>query len=241
MANKPDPGRCVHCLQFYDELTWDHVFPKSWYPDTTPEDIEKWKIPACLSCNKEYGRIEEELLIKLGLCIDPQNPRGAGIAFKAVRALRSDYGKNDKDAKLRKQKKEKIFREAKYGMDIPKESIYPGYESKGENIDEQMGLPLEDGKIRKLTEKIVRGIMFISNNKYIESPYHIQYYAYNFDALRNVLKNVYPGPFEVFKRPPGLVVLRALAVEDKMSGIYLIDIWGQFFCVAIVHKHVNTV
>ncbi len=110
MAKKPDPGRCVHCLQFHDELTWDHVFPESWYPDTTPEDLEKWKIPACLPCNKDYGRIEEDLLIKLGLCIDPKNHRGAGIAFKAVRALRSDYGKNDKDANLRRQN-EKINRE----------------------------------------------------------------------------------------------------------------------------------
>ncbi len=97
MAKKPDPGCCVHCLQFHDELTWDHVFPESWYPGTTPEDLEKWKIPACLPCNKDYGRIEEDLLIKLGLCIDPKNPRGAGIAFKTVRALRSDFGRNDRN------------------------------------------------------------------------------------------------------------------------------------------------
>lgn len=241
MAKKPDPGRCVHCLQFHDELTWDHVFPESWYPDTTPEDIEKWKIPACLPCNKVYGRIEEDLLIKLGLCIDPKNHRGAGIAFKAVRALRSDYGKNDKDANLRKQKMAKILREAKYGKDVPDRGIYPGFEYKGENINGKVGLQLEEDKMKKITEKIVRGIMFIGNNKYIESPYHIDFHDYNFEALRNILENIHSGPWEVFERPPGLAVLRALAIEDKMSGIYLIDIWGQFFCTAIVHKHVNTV
>jgi hypothetical protein len=30
------------------ERDWDHVFPISWYPDTTPPDLEKWKIPSCL-------------------------------------------------------------------------------------------------------------------------------------------------------------------------------------------------
>jgi hypothetical protein len=236
MARKPDPGRCVYCLQFHNELTWDHVFPKSWYPDTTPENIEKWKVPACLPCNKDYGKIEEDLLIKVGLCIDPKNYRGAGIGFKAVRALRADYGKNDKDANLRKQKMEKIFREAKHGKDVPDKEVYPGFEYRGENINEKMWLLLENEKMKKLTEKIVRGIMFIGNNTYIEDPYHIYFHAYNFDVLRNILENVYAGPFEVFDRPPGLVVLRAIAVEDKMSGIYLIDIWGQFFCTAIVHN-----
>ena len=180
--------------------------------------------------------IEEDLLIKLGLCIDAKNPRAAGIAFKAVRALRSDFGKNDKDANLRRQKMAQIFREAKYGKDVPDKGIYPGFEYKGENINGQVGLLLENDKMKQLTEKIVRGIMFIGNNKYIESPYHIDFHPYNFNALRDVLENVYAGPWEVFERPPGLAVLRALANEDKISGIYLIDIWGQFYCMAIVHN-----
>lgn len=236
MAKKLDTGRCVHCLQFNSELTWDHVFPEGWYPDTTPDDLEKWKVPSCLPCNKYFGKIEEELLIKLRLCIDPKNPRGAGIAFKAVRALKSDFGKNDKDANLRRKKLEKTLREAKFGKDIPSRGIYPGFEYKGENEEGKVGLLLEKEKMERFAGKVVRGIMYIGDNKYIEDPYHIDFYAYNYDALRDILENVYTGPWEVFERPPGLAVLRAIVEEDKMSGIYLIDIWGQFYCMAIVNN-----
>ena len=234
MGKNPGPGMCVHCRQYHNELTWDHVFPQSWYPDTTPNDLEKWKIPSCLQCNKEYGKIEEELLIRFGLCIDPKNPRGAGIAFKAVRALRSDFGKNEKDSMLRKLKKDKILREAKYGNDIPIKGIYPGFEYKGKKEDEKVGLLLEKKKLTKISEKIVRGMVYILDNKFIEAPYHISIYPHNKEVLREILENIYPGPWEVHERPPGLAVLRALVGEDKTSGIYLIDIWGQYYSVAIV-------
>ena len=44
---------CVYCLKLFEELTSDHVFPKSWYPETTPENLEKWQMPACVECNQE--------------------------------------------------------------------------------------------------------------------------------------------------------------------------------------------
>jgi hypothetical protein len=44
-------GKCVHCLQDPVELTWDHVLPVSWYPTTTPPNLEKWQIPSCWPCN----------------------------------------------------------------------------------------------------------------------------------------------------------------------------------------------
>jgi len=51
--------------------TWDHVFPRSWYPDNTPKDLEKWQVPACQPCNANYGKLENQLMILLGMCVDP--------------------------------------------------------------------------------------------------------------------------------------------------------------------------
>ena len=54
---KSIPGRCVHCLHEVDAITDDHLFPRSWYPTTTPQNLEKWKFPACGRCNREYGKV----------------------------------------------------------------------------------------------------------------------------------------------------------------------------------------
>ena len=43
MAKNPGKDRCVHCLKEGVERNWDHVFPNSWYPDTTAADMEKCK------------------------------------------------------------------------------------------------------------------------------------------------------------------------------------------------------
>lgn len=57
MAKNPDKGKCVHCLTDPVDRNWDHMFPKSWYPDTTPENLEKWQIPSCIACNARYGKL----------------------------------------------------------------------------------------------------------------------------------------------------------------------------------------
>ena len=74
--------RCVHCLKDIDEMTDDHLFPVSWYPKSTPENLAKWKFPSCKECNSNLGKIEEDLLWRLGLTIDPADARSSGIAEK---------------------------------------------------------------------------------------------------------------------------------------------------------------
>ncbi len=80
--------RCVHCPS--DSETMDHVFPRSWYPDTTPDDVQRWTVPSCFKCNNELSRIERNLLISLGLCLDPHLPGASGIGERALRSLGID-------------------------------------------------------------------------------------------------------------------------------------------------------
>jgi len=96
------PTRCVHCLQLVDKTTKDHLFPKSWYPATTPANLEKWTIPACESCNREYGRIEEGLRLMLAACLDPKSLASAGLWQKASGSINPAKGKSAADAFKRK-------------------------------------------------------------------------------------------------------------------------------------------
>ncbi|WP_200255411.1 hypothetical protein [Thiococcus pfennigii] len=104
MARKPGPGICVHCLKEVQKRNWDHVFPRGWYPDTTPQNLEKWKIPTCKNCNDEYGRMEDDLGIILSTSIDPKSAKAAGVWKKTLRALDPSQGKTNKDRKARAKK-----------------------------------------------------------------------------------------------------------------------------------------
>src|ERR1035437_6096748 len=68
MSKKSPKGGCVHCLRFTDDITRDHVFPDSWYPESTPATVQRWTVPCCQPCNKELGVVESDLLVRLALC-----------------------------------------------------------------------------------------------------------------------------------------------------------------------------
>ena len=51
------------------EATKDHVFPSSWYPDTTADDVQRWT-----ACNGHFGELEKKLLVFLAYCINPTKP-----------------------------------------------------------------------------------------------------------------------------------------------------------------------
>jgi len=63
MAKKSSNTRCVHCLEYFEELTSDHVLPKAWYPDDTPDNLEKWQVPAC----SEYSGTRAHLTLENNL------------------------------------------------------------------------------------------------------------------------------------------------------------------------------
>jgi hypothetical protein len=172
MSTYPKPGYCVHCGLYFKALTWDHVFPKSWYPDTSPLDVEKWQIPSCKQCNKDYGKLEEELLIKIGLCLDPSDYRSSGIADKVLRALNPSFAHSNKDRRVREGKRRKILREAMQGDQIPFQGLFPNFDRADPGWTEPpIAVLLKADDIRKFTTKIVKGITFIEDGYIINEPY----------------------------------------------------------------------
>ena len=236
MAKRPPPGQCVHCLGHFEELTWDHVFPAAWYPDTTPENLEKWKIPSCLPCNALHARSEGELLVRLGLCINPDDPKNSGIVDKALRALDPASAHNDRDARARAADRQKILKQVLESQAIPRQAVYPGF---GPHPDmpesEHVGVPISATGLRRLTEKIVRGITYVHDRKFIEQPYRVELF---------VLPEEVTGPIEEMlarfgqkhERGPGITVARALVPEDRMTAVYGIEIWGRLKTYALLSR-----
>ena len=125
MARPPKPGKCVHCLRTPIKRNWDHVFPESWYPETTPQNLQKWKIPSCLRCNRELGSIENEFFVRIALCLDPNSPGFTGLSEKAVRAMNPKYASTAADRRAREALGRRVTSEMLQGEQIPDEGIFP--------------------------------------------------------------------------------------------------------------------
>jgi len=224
--------RCVHCLGYFVKITEDHVLPRSWYPESTPKDVGKWTIPACESCNKEYGQIEGDLLIRLGLCLDPSDKAAAGIPQRVLRAISERHGSGARDKRCRKSRYKKLMRESLSGGDIPDKGIYPNFGASAKDKS-PLGFLIPASSVQKLGEKIVRGITYIAESKYIEKPFRIAIYVVEDNAVAAVLEDIkhYSREYSV---GPGIKVLRAIG-EDS-SALFYISIWGKFNMYASVMK-----
>ena len=99
----------MHCLKDPLDRNWDHVFPKSWYPNTTSQNLEKWQIPSCIPCNSHYGKIEEDLIGRFALALDSKNPASAGLVETAIRAIDPTAGRDERDVAARLAKRRKFW------------------------------------------------------------------------------------------------------------------------------------
>jgi len=227
MARKPGAGRCVHCLKEVDKRNWDHVFPVSWYPDTTPQNLEKWKIPTCKPCNDEYGRIEEDFGQILSFCVDPRRPESKGVYKRMLRAFDPAYAKNSKDRRIREAKRQDLLKKMMHGDQIPGQGIYPGLSERwNRNREDQTALTIPKRYVDRLGTKIVRGIAYIEDGKLIEDEYEIEPYAVPTTGAK-VFEETIVKHSHTLSRGPGIVVDRAVVEDDGISSIYKVTIWGE--------------
>lgn len=218
----------MHCPVSTSDWNWDHVFPRSWYPDAVPQNLEKWQVPACRKCNSEYGRLEDDLLIRVGLCLDPTDAKYGSIAQKAMRAISPECGRNKRDAAARLAKRERILGDRIIGNDIPDQGIYPGLGNRWnlpKKVLEAIKIPAES--IRRVNEKIIRGIVLLEDKRYIEPPFKISFMAVE-EASAQPVKDLLIRHGQEYAREPGVRVQRAVAPENQLSSVYFIEIWEQF-------------
>jgi 5-methylcytosine-specific restriction endonuclease McrA len=154
MAKRPSRGKCVHCLTDDVDRTWDHVFPRAWYPDSTPSDLYKWQIPSCHACNRDYGSMEDDLLFRLALCVDPDTPGTAGIVDKALRSMKPELAKDKRDRAARAARAARLRGELIDGPNIERSAVYPGLgERWARPPAEAVGIRVPAKSLRRLTEK----------------------------------------------------------------------------------------
>jgi hypothetical protein len=204
--------------------------------------MEKWQAPSCKECNSKIGKIEKRLLVKIGLCIPPFELTSFGIAHKAMRSLKLQYGHDEHDAELREKSRLTVIKKAVDPSTLPLASILPqfGFHA-GVDPSKELGVLVSCSDLEAIGKKIIRGVTWVIDESYIDKDHNIHIIF---------PRNPTAGPFfedlmrfgTLYSREPGLSIVRAARDGDCQSGIYLIEIWGRlhmYGCVAPVKNVVK--
>ncbi len=236
MARRPELGRCVHCLVEPDDLTWDHIPPRSWYPGSTPSGLARWKVPACRACNGRYGQIEERLLLRLGLCTDPRDALASGISERALRSLRPECATSERDRRAREKARREILAEIREFASVPESGVLPYF---GRPSYPEYGpyhlVFISGADLRAFGEKLVRGITYLDSGAFIGRSYEVGVHIIDERAVPEV-EGLLQSHGEFAHRGPGFVVVRAKAMDDPICAMFRIVIWGRLRLHAVVCK-----
>ena len=235
--SKQQVGRCVHCLKDNVVLTSDHMFPKAWYPDATPENLEKWQFPACNECNNRYSKIERDLLGQIR-----DFARHQASSFRRTRRCCVERnlipmpGTTRKTMLPAKPRLKKVLAEMCEGEEIPDD---PESSRDLANDGDVLRQSKSESKSpapawMRWTKKIVRGLAYREDGQFVEPPYEIAAFVDNEGAA--FAKEMVEKAGKEFEREPGLVVRRATVEGDHRTAIYEITFWQQFKTYATVQK-----
>src|SRR3989442_9694615 len=199
-------GQCVHCLEEPVELTNDHVLPLSWYPDSTPENLEKWTIPACAACNNSLGTVEEDLLLRFGLCIDPAEALAAGISEKALRSIKPECARDENDRRLRQARRDKVLSELIHLDSPPTTGVLPNFGPQPHLTYGRYSIVLiPQEELVSLGNKLVRGITYLVEGAYINHSYRIEVFFVEEGSVPEV-QEILSRHGQLEHRGPGFVV-----------------------------------
>jgi hypothetical protein len=215
--------RCVHCLRPSESVTADHVFPSSWYPDTTPASVQRWTVPACSECNRELGRLEKDLLVRLVLCVNPKSHAVSGLASKALRSLGIEGNELSEPEKSHRRKlRDKIRSELMPHAElVGKPGKIPGL-SPPEGSESPWSIPIPWAGLAIIAEKIVRGCEYKLNSRFVELPYGMRIFVSSTDFV----PEPYASASRSYELGPGCNVRRLFATEDPNVVLYWISIWN---------------
>jgi hypothetical protein len=225
MAKRPPAGKCVHCLREGVERNWDHVFPVGWYPDTTPDNLDKWKVPSCVTCNSELGRIESRFISLVALTLDPNAREAAGIPQKVLRSLKAEHARDENDAERRIAAAKRVTRRIHRGS-VSLENVYPTPGSKlayGRPDAVPLLIPVKD--FERVTEKIVRGITYVTSGKFIDPPYFLEFFPDGCDMEESEFVQLIRARGATAERGPSIRI-NYVITDDGIAGLFEIVFWG---------------
>jgi hypothetical protein len=174
--------------------------------------------------------------LRLALCLEPGVPECAGVVEKALRSIDPDFGRNDKDKRIRERKRRQILGQVMVGEEIPEKGILANFEDRwGTKRERRTAVRVPEKSLRRLAEKIVRGVRYLENGTYIEPPYEIEFYALT-DEGALPLVSALEEHGKTYAHEPGIRVQTVVTPEDGVSSLFCITIFGRLKLYASVSR-----
>lgn len=221
---------CVLCGVAKSD-TADHLIPQSWYPESTPTDLEKWKYPACRKCNATYSKIEDRLRFALGMCLDAADSLAQGIPEGVLRSVNPAAGRDDRDRRHRERRHARAQREISVSAAAPTEGVFPGFgELDGVEYDKYATITISVRDLGAMVFKFVHGLAYVLHGAYFKPGYVIRWCPVGEEQIDNTRELMSIGT--ELRRGDAVIIRRAPAAEDPRTALVLVELWGRFRVIA---------
>lgn len=244
MAKNHQRKKCIHCLKVPDEITEDHVIPKSWF-SVNSKNEKKPTAPACFECNNRLGEIEKRLSHLIWLCMPEKHPLRVELSRKAYRAFGlGPDGKPlpdlpDKERAARKAYLAKLIATTELAGNLSEHNLMPGLSfHPGYPREMQRATKLKKDEIFLVAEKVIKGLEYIQGGRkrYIEKPYKLEVFLPNQinDPSLQVARDICRPFFD------GTNVLRRGVVPTKpLEPIYIVRVWDLIEIWGVISSKEN--
>lgn len=228
-------GDCIFCLS-RPAREAEHVFPKSWYPSTTPPTVQRLTVPVCEICADEFEAAERAFKEPILMGLDPTHPDVAGVFDHLRRSWQFDKAPSLKESVRRAATLRRLSRQVKYLVDSPNASSpwrlrVPTRTPAGLHVMASPALHLERPVAKKICEKFVRGLHFrdVGTPLPADTPILFQW-GKDFDPPTRASFNQLQLNNSL---APGL---RYRVLREGDSSFWFFHLWGQVEFAAFVGR-----
>jgi len=168
--------------------------------------------------------MEESLLLRFGLCLDPRKHAASGILTKVKRAFGIGVtGLSESEKRIRKALMDEVLRKAKPYDKSVEASVIPGFGlHAGFPSEVQFQIEIPHKPVHLVAKKILRGCEYwLADGRIIEPPYSLEVFVPR-EPPEEILQHVPFGPDYL---GPGCRIRRAVPVDEPKVAIYEIVIW----------------
>lgn len=224
---------CAYCGSASDDLTEDHVIPRSWSGNAEAAAAPKLKVPACRACNNTFSRIERELGVVFGLTTWTDDELMADLAASAARSLKPSAARNAKD----RERRLLAMRKLQHTQILPWSVVdeHPDSVLMGAVVDrsQQLAIKLSGEALHTMAEKIARGIWFSENSTPVKEGYVVRSQPVRGHCPPE-LERIFRQHGKDIRIGRSTVIRYAQMPDDPATAMFEITLWERLAMLAFI-------
>jgi hypothetical protein len=222
--------QCPYCYKFYPirETSIDHVIATSWYPANVPTTFQRYTVCSCRGCNDRFGKLEENLLHHLALCLNPEDTAVCSIVEKVRRALDPSMARGLADRQNRESRRRAILNDMLDASGVPLHRIANWTVPNLKDGQPQRAIRVPT-ILADVVGKWVRGIHYKTTKSLLPEGYVVHSIPVTDDFEVDNFSFIQQKAQDTFARGPGIAIARwTIHQKNVRFVLYTFTIWDVF-------------